>query len=124
MMNDTANFTQNITSALSLHPEAVRFFILCVAFLVAIGIAVYVYMGIAMMTIAKRLGKKNPWLVWIPVVNIFYIPVMAGYRWFYGFLLIVLGIVFLLFYSLGFMNVTGIGIFVLAMASMMLSFLT
>lgn len=35
----------------------------------ALSIAAYVLTGLALYTIAKRRGIKNPWLSWIPVVN-------------------------------------------------------
>lgn len=34
-----------------------------------LGIAAYVLTGLALYTLAKRRGLKNPWLSWIPVVN-------------------------------------------------------
>jgi len=64
------------------------------ALFIVVALAIYIYMGIAMMTIAKKLKKKNAWLVWIPIVSFFYIPVMAGYKWYYGFLSILAAIPF------------------------------
>jgi len=59
------------------------------------ALAIYIYIGFAMMSIAKKLKKENAWLVWIPIVNFFYIPVMAGYKWYYGFLSILTAIPFI-----------------------------
>ena len=39
------------------------------AFLV-IGAAVYVYMALALQTIARKTNTKNDWLAWIPIANI------------------------------------------------------
>lgn len=36
-----------------------------------IGIAVYVYNAVALMTIAKKTKAKNSWLAWIPIANIY-----------------------------------------------------
>lgn len=35
-----------------------------------IGVAFYVYMSLALQTIAKKTNTENPWLAWIPIVNI------------------------------------------------------
>ena len=36
-----------------------------------IALAFYVYMALALMTIAKKTNTENAWLAWIPIVNIF-----------------------------------------------------
>ncbi len=38
------------------------------AFLV-VGVAVYVYMALALQTIARKTNTKNDWLAWIPIAN-------------------------------------------------------
>jgi hypothetical protein len=35
-----------------------------------IGLAAYVYISLALSTIAKKTNTENPWLAWIPIVNI------------------------------------------------------
>ncbi len=62
------------------------FFLAFMWLMVVITIGIYIYVSFAMMVIAKKLNKDNPWLVWIPIVNLFYIPVMADYPWYLGFL--------------------------------------
>jgi hypothetical protein len=42
---------------------------LLMAFLV-IGAAVYIYMALAVQTIARKTNTKNDWLAWIPIANI------------------------------------------------------
>jgi ABC-type Na+ efflux pump permease subunit len=37
---------------------------------VVIGLAAYVYMALALSTIAKKTNTENPWLAWIPIINI------------------------------------------------------
>jgi len=54
-----------------------------------LGLAFYAYWAWAMMTIAKKLGYKNPWLAWIPVANLFLIPILAEKKWPWGFLFFV-----------------------------------
>jgi Family of unknown function (DUF5684) len=38
---------------------------------VAIVLCAYVYMSLALSTIATKTGTPNPWLAWIPIANIF-----------------------------------------------------
>jgi len=40
-------------------------------FVVVLGLAAYVYMSLALSTIATKTGTPNPWLAWIPIANIF-----------------------------------------------------
>lgn len=40
-------------------------------FALAIGLAVYLYMALALQTIAAKTNTPNAWLAWIPLVNIF-----------------------------------------------------
>ena len=35
-----------------------------------IGLAVYIYIALALSTIAKKTNTENPWLAWIPIANI------------------------------------------------------
>lgn len=51
-----------------------------------VGLALYIYMAWALMTIGKKLNVEPTWLAWIPIVNLFYVPKLAGYEWYYGFL--------------------------------------
>jgi hypothetical protein len=38
----------------------------------------YLFLCYPFMQIARKLGKKHPWLVWIPIVQVFYFTYMAG----------------------------------------------
>jgi hypothetical protein len=40
-------------------------------FFVVIGLAMYVYVSLAVQTIAKKTGTANDWLAWIPIAHIF-----------------------------------------------------
>jgi hypothetical protein len=46
-------------------------------FILAIVAAVYVYMALALHTIATKTGTENPWLAWIPIVNLV-LPIMIA----------------------------------------------
>ncbi len=54
-----------------------------------IGIALYVYYAWAWMTIAKKLKYEKAWLAWIPIANLFLIPILAEKDWPWGFIFIV-----------------------------------
>jgi len=56
---------------------------------IVIAIGVYVYMAFAFMTIAKKLGYGKPWLAWIPVANLFLIPILVKKHWAWGFIFLV-----------------------------------
>ncbi len=56
-----------------------------VAFLIFF-VVMYIYGALVLMTIGKKTNTPNPWLAWVPVANMFYIPQVAGYPWYYGFL--------------------------------------
>jgi len=53
-----------------------------------ITIAYYIFLSIVMYIIGRKLNVKPTWLAWIPIVNMFYIPMLAGYKWYYAFLLL------------------------------------
>jgi hypothetical protein len=54
-------------------------------FIIAV-LAIYLYTAWAMYTIGKKLKIEPYWLAWVPAINVFYIPILAGYEWYYGFL--------------------------------------
>ena len=56
---------------------------------VIIGAALYVYMALVWQTIAKKLKYDKPWLAWIPIANLFLLPILAKKEWGYGFLLFI-----------------------------------
>ncbi len=49
-------------------------FLLIFAF---IGIAIYAYTALVLMTIAKKTKTKNGWLAWIPIANIYLMTQIA-----------------------------------------------
>ncbi len=46
-----------------------------------IGIAVYLYMSFALMTLAKRMKIERPWIAFIPVANLYLMSKMAKMHW-------------------------------------------
>ena len=44
--------------------------VVALLFGLVIGLGVYVYFALALQTIAKKTNTENPWLAWIPIVNI------------------------------------------------------
>ena len=56
---------------------------------VVLSLAVYIYAAFAWMTIAKKLGYDKGWIAWIPIVNLFLLPILAKKKWAWGFILFV-----------------------------------
>ena len=46
-----------------------------------LGIVVYIYMAIALMTIAKKTKTPNAWLAWIPFANLYLMTQIGGVPW-------------------------------------------
>jgi len=46
--------------------------------------SLYLYTAIAWMTIGKKLGYKNSWLAFIPIANLFLLPILAKKHWAWG----------------------------------------
>lgn len=59
-------------------------------------VALYVYVALAMQTIAQKTNTQNPWLAWIPIVNIILLLNVAKKPlwWFIMFFIPIVGIVF------------------------------
>jgi hypothetical protein len=47
----------------------------------AIGVAVYLYVAFALMTLAKKMKIERPWLAFIPVANLYLMSRMAKMHW-------------------------------------------
>lgn len=60
-----------------------------------VGLALYIYMSLAVQTIANKTNTANAWLGWIPIANIFLLLNVAKKPlwWFILFLIPVVGIV-------------------------------
>ena len=39
-------------------------------FMMVVWLAAYVYCAMAFMTIATKTGTENPWMAWIPIINL------------------------------------------------------
>jgi hypothetical protein len=57
--------------------------------LLVVLIALYVYFAMALMTIAKKLKHKRPWLAWIPFANIVLVLQLGGFHWAWVFLILI-----------------------------------
>jgi len=64
-------------------------------FFVVFGLAMYVYIALALQTIATKTGTANEWLAWIPIANIFLILSIAKKPmwWFLLFLIPLVNVV-------------------------------
>lgn len=56
---------------------------------IVVGTVLYVYTALAWMTIARKLGYNKAWLAWIPIANLFLIPILADKKWTWGFIFLV-----------------------------------
>ena len=67
-------------------------------FLVVLGLAAYVYMSLALQTIAKKTSTANDWLAWIPIANLFLMLSIAKKPmwWFILFLIPLVGVVMMI----------------------------
>lgn len=54
-----------------------------------LGILFYLYSSWALYTIAKKLGYKNAWFAWIPILQIVLYPILADKEWPWVFILLV-----------------------------------
>ena len=65
---------------------------------VVFGLAAYVYMALAVQTIAKKTGTANDWLAWIPIANLFLMLSVAKKPmwWFILFLIPLVGVVMMI----------------------------
>ena len=71
--------------------------------LLVIGIIIYVYKAWAWFTIGRKLKNKVAWLSWIPVVQFFLLPILAGWNWLWGFI-ILLPVIFSLIVPIKFLG--------------------
>lgn len=56
---------------------------------IIIGLAIYVYVALAYMTIARKLKHPYPWLAWIPFANFALILQLGGFHWAWVFLVLI-----------------------------------
>jgi len=56
---------------------------------IVVSLAFYVYFAMAWMTIAKKMKYKHPWLAWIPIAQLFLMPILAKKHWTWGFMFLV-----------------------------------
>jgi len=56
---------------------------------ILIFIAFYVYLALALMTIAKKLNYKKSWLAWIPIANNAMVLHLGGFHWAWIFLILI-----------------------------------
>lgn len=46
-----------------------------------VGLAIYIYVSFALMTLAKKMKMERPWLAFIPVANLYLMSKMAKMHW-------------------------------------------
>jgi hypothetical protein len=67
-------------------------------FFVVFGLGMYVYMSLALQTIADKTSTANSWLAWIPIANLFLMLSVAKKPmwWFILFLIPLVGVVMMI----------------------------
>jgi hypothetical protein len=45
---------------------------------VVLGLAAYIYMGLTLSTVAKKIGQNNAWFAWVPILNLVLMAQIAG----------------------------------------------
>ncbi|MFH1649429.1 MAG: hypothetical protein ABIA93_02685 [Candidatus Woesearchaeota archaeon] len=58
-------------------------------FFVILFIAAYIYQAWATMVIAQKTKTKYPWLAWIPIANLFLLPMIAQVPWWTALIVVV-----------------------------------
>lgn len=65
-------------------------FVLGFAIAVLSAVVLYIYTALCFSAFSKKLGyKKGRWLAWIPLANLFLIPILAKKHWAWGFIFLV-----------------------------------
>lgn len=62
-------------------------FILLILFIFLL--VAYIYYCLVRYTLANKLKYKNAWIAWIPIANLFLLPILAKKHWALGFLLLI-----------------------------------
>ena len=58
------------------------------ALAVFVGLILYIYMAICLMSIAKKTNTPHPWLAWIPLANVFLMTMIAKKHWWWALILL------------------------------------
>lgn len=75
-----------------------------ILFFVLFGLAFYVYVALALQTIAKKTNTENAWLAWIPIANVF-LMLMVAKKPLWWFLLVLIPLVNIVIYILVWMGI-------------------
>lgn len=76
------------------NPELAGLFLLSgimLAVALVIGLATYIYMSWAIMTIAKKTNTEPAWLAWVPIANLFLVAKIAQVGWWTALIVLLAG---------------------------------
>jgi hypothetical protein len=59
--------------------------LLLTMFVVFLFFIFYVYFSLIFYILSKKLKYCRPWLAWIPIINLFLVPILAKKKWHLGF---------------------------------------
>ncbi len=77
----------------SLTGNPVQFIFGMIAVFIVLMIIFYIYVAIAVMTIAKKLNNPHPWMAWIPFANAYLLTELANVPWWTLLIAIVAGFI-------------------------------
>jgi len=80
-------FTPGVIGGLAAGAIVILIFVLIIFLLFLIG--AYIYYCLVWYNLSKKLKYKNSWLAWIPIANLFLMPILAKKHWALGFLLLI-----------------------------------
>lgn len=75
-----------------------NFFGLRLIFVFLLGSLFYIYFSRALQLISLKLGYKKDWIAWVPVAQLFLLPILAKKKWYFGFVLFLPTIYFFIKY--------------------------
>ena len=79
--------TPGVIGGLAAGAIVILIFVLIICLLFLIG--AYIYYCLVWYNFSKKLKYRNAWLAWIPVANLFLLPILAKKHWAFGFLLLI-----------------------------------
>jgi hypothetical protein len=78
-MSDLSSYNYDATGASAAAIMAILAGMMLV--LIVVGIAMYIYMGLTLMALAKRLKFEKAWLAWVPIGNVYLMLKMGKQPW-------------------------------------------
>jgi hypothetical protein len=82
-----------VPTDMGMYQAFIGFFMAYGAMLLIVGVVYYVFMALAIMKLAKKFKIDNPWMAWIPLLNVWLLIQIAGLQWWWILLVVFAGFV-------------------------------